>query len=322
MRETLSELHDAHLPAARKVQELPLALTPTPDGRLGCAGADTILGVLAEPCPPDNFEIRAETLCRYLIVDGNRITGVALEHRRTGDRETVQASVVVVAADALRTPQLLWASGIRPPAAGHYLNDQPQVVSGLAPIGGISDAATSLDHSALPLFPMIDVAWVPFSDPEHPYHGQAMLFDGGSVVLSWFCRKEMRFDDRIEFSANEKDAYGMPQMRIQYALTPLDRESVDGAFQWQHRIASALAGFSGGEPVLLPAGSSLHYTGTVRMGEADDGDSVCDSYSQVWGFSNLFVGGNGVIPVATACNPTLTSVALAVRACDRISEQL
>ena len=33
-------------------------------------------------------------------------------------------------ADALRTPQLLWASGTRPDALGRYLNDQAQVVDG------------------------------------------------------------------------------------------------------------------------------------------------------------------------------------------------
>jgi choline dehydrogenase-like flavoprotein len=62
----------------------------------------------------------------------------------------------------------------------------------------------------------------------------------------------------------------------------------------------------------MPSGSSLHYLGTTRMGTTDDGTSVCGPTGRVWSTANLYVGGNNVIPTATACNPTLTAVALGV----------
>ena len=58
------------------------------------------------------------------------------------------------------------------------------------------------------------------------------------------------------------------------------------------------------------------------MGAVDDGTSVCDVHSQVWGHPGLVVAGNGVIPTSTACNPTLTSVALAVLGARAIAAEL
>jgi choline dehydrogenase-like flavoprotein len=58
------------------------------------------------------------------------------------------------------------------------------------------------------------------------------------------------------------------------------------------------------------------------MGAVDDGRSVCDPDSAVWGVPGLFVAGNGVIPTSTACNPTLTAVGLAVRGARRIAREL
>jgi len=171
------------------------------------------------------------------------------------------------------------------------------------------------------------VFWVPYSAAAHPFHGQVMHLDLSPigivdpsasehvVGLGWFVPKELRADDRVVFSDRRLDPYGMPGIHVEYALTEVDRANVEAAIADQHRGATALGEpVPGREPTLIPAGSSLHYQGTTRMGDADDGDSVCDPFARVWGFDNLFVGGNGVIPTRTAGNPTLTSVALAIRA--------
>jgi choline dehydrogenase-like flavoprotein len=90
---------------------------------------------------------------------------------------------------------------------------------------------------------------------------------------------------------------------------------LDRARKVHQRAAEAFGDFDPDTAsALLPAGSSLHFTGTVRMGTDDDGTSVCDRDGRVWGFDNLFVAGNGVVPTALACNSTLTGMTTAVRA--------
>ncbi len=145
----------------------------------------------------------------------------------------------------------------------------------------------------------------------------------GFATMGWGFRKWPRAEDRVEFSDDGLDPFGMPAITIHYELTERELAEQERALANVARAGSALGTFpKGGEPRVMPKGSSLHYMGTIRMGEVDDGTSVCDSYSRVWGFDNLFVGGNGVIPTANACNPTLTSVALAVRSCDRVLSTL
>jgi len=341
----LAAAFDAGRTPGRQVQPMPLACTPRPGASPRWSGADTVLGPLASG-QHDKFELRPDTVVRRILHSGGCATGVEIASR-DGAPTQVRAQVVVVAADGLRTPQLLWASGIRPAALGRYLNDQPQVVAAVnvkipdaAPPSGTGSGGVKAelnygqgasDQRDL----LAGVAWVPFVDGLHPFHGQVMQLDaspvdlgvedpsGVVVGLGWFCAKEIRADDRLEFDDGDPDAFGLPAIRIHYRLTDRDREQIEAAMAQQHQAAEALGGFiPRGGPRLLPAGTSLHYQGTVRMGEADDGTSVCDPASAVWGVPGLYVGGNGVIPTATACNPTLTSVALAVRAARAIAESL
>jgi pyranose oxidase len=239
----------------------------------------------------------------------------------------------VVGGDALRTPQLLWASGIRPDALGRYLNDQAQVVFAsrlrdvAAPTGPAAAEGALSEQSG--------VAWVPYTD-EAPFHGQIMQLDAspiplaeddpvvpGSIVgLGLFCAKDLQREDRVAFDDGTRDAYGMPAMRIHYRLTQRDHEVLDRARQEIVRLGKAVGEPLDERPFVMPPGASLHYQGTTRMGQTDDGECVCSPDSQVWQVPGLFVAGNGVIPTATACNPTLTAVALAVRGARKIAEEI
>jgi len=118
--DTLRATYDPDLPPGRRVGRMPLACATTADGGRYWSGTDVVLGCLAEP-GIENFELRSGTICRRLVVDGNRIRAAEVEQLSTGRRERIVARTFFVAADALRTPQLLWASGIRPPALGRYL---------------------------------------------------------------------------------------------------------------------------------------------------------------------------------------------------------
>ena len=332
IRQRLGDVFDGGLPDRRKVGILPVAGRDDGSGRVTWTGVDTILGPLLET---GRIELRAETLCRELLFREARVEAAVVEHRPSRAVETIEASAVVVAADSLRTPQLLWASGIRPAALGRHLTEHP-----------LTFAVVTLDPELVPpldegrmrrLDPVMSVITVPFSE-EHPFHAQVMhveripfplpgLVEGdapsGFATMGWGFRKWPRAEDGLLFSDAHTDAFGMPGITIEYELTGRELAEQETALANLERAGRSLGAFpTGGGPRVMPNGSSIHYMGTVRMGEADDGASVCDSRSQVWSFDNLFVGGNGVIPTANACNPTLTSVALAIRASARVVETL
>ncbi|MEV7636791.1 GMC oxidoreductase [Pseudarthrobacter enclensis] len=347
VRSLLEEEFGAELPEGYGVSTLPVAGDVQPDGSVRWAGADVVLGPLIDPASPlsGQFELRDLTLVRRVERDGDRITGVTVEDLRTGTGSFVAADVVVVAADAFRSPQLLWASGIRPQALGHYLTEHPVVISTVAlDAGRMQRFATEEDLDAElarraqnPADPVAAVNRIPFSEPEHPFSVQVMYSETtpfpmdpaaphannrwGYVNMGYGMRKHPRFEDAVTFNDDEPDYRGFPNMTIRYALTERENAEIEDATARLRRAGSALGTFVA-EPRLMPNGSSLHYQGTMRMGETDDGTSVADPWSRVWGFSNLFVGGNALIPTATAMNPTLMSVAIAVRGARKLVEEV
>lgn len=335
VRERLAAAVDEGRPPAARVQRMPLAVHRGDDGQLVWSGPDVIFGDITRANP--NFSLFDESLVTRVLRSGRRADGVEVRDLTDGRLHTVGARVVVVAADALRTPQVLWASGIRPNALGRTLNDQTQVVFAARLRDVVDQAAASSGGESRPgaISEQSGVTWVPYTD-EFPFHGQVMQMDtspvpiadddpvvpGTIVGMGLFCAKDLQPDDRVEFSETELDSYGMPAMRIHYRLTEQDHSTLERARREIVRLGNAVGEPLDPRPFTLPLGSSLHYQGTTRMGELDDDTSVCDPFGELWDAPGVFVAGNGMIPTSTACNPTLTSVALAVRGARRVGTRL
>jgi choline dehydrogenase-like flavoprotein len=337
IRSSLSAVYDQGRHESARVQPMPLAVRVTDDDRRYWVGPDVVLGdILTRAQNP--VELRANTIVRRVLVEEGRASGVVAHDRATASDYVLHARAVVVACDALRTPQLLFASGVRPEALGRYLNDQPQVVGlvrirpELIPQG---PAPSRADAGQVEQFS--GVTWIPFWDEDFPFHGQIVQMDASPIAIqveedAWpgsyvgvglFGHKDLQMTDRVALSDTETDHFGLPAMRIHYDLTARDLEHIEAMKSEVLTIMAAIGEPVGAaEPILLPAGSSLHYQGSVRMGPSDDGTSVCDPQGRVWGTENLYVAGNGVIPTSTACNPTLTGVALGVRTARSIAAAL
>jgi pyranose oxidase len=322
-----------------KPNYLPISGIEAEDGTIIWGGTDFVFGPLTDAKSElsSRFELKSLTLGRKILHTDGVVTGVLIEDAVSGKQETLAADLVVVAADAIRSPQLLWASGIRPKALGRYLTEHPVSFCVIAlQKEKIGKYATDEDFVAekrladlSPSDPISGVSRIPFLEPLHPFSAQVMYVQKppfplpddspykdspyGFVMAGWGGRKFPRVEDGLSFNDDELDYRGFPNVTIDYELTQREIDEMAAAQACQVRAAEVLGEFlPGAGPRLMPPGTSLHYMGTTRIGQDNDGTCVTDRYSQVWEFKNLFVGGNGMIPTANVVNPTLTSVAIAV----------
>ncbi|MEV8268599.1 GMC oxidoreductase [Microbacterium sp. NPDC076911] len=329
LREALAET--AH--TGRDPQPMPMAVQKAKSGPLPRTGPGVIFPAIAGE-PDAEFTLMTGTLAVALIIsdDDGQVDGVRVRDVASGVEFELFAKTVLICADALRTPQLLFASGIRPDALGCYLNEHAFVTGRVL----LDTERFGLSTSELPTphegeF-CTDAIWIPQNGPDQPFHGQIMnttYFDeddaplAHSVGISLYSPVESRATNRLTFSDTDHDIAGMPRIRFEFEYSLKDRALIQQAIATLHSLASRFGTQDvETEMAVLPPGSSLHLTGTVRMGADDDGTSVCSPDGRVWGFDNLYVAGNGAIPTPVVANATLTGVVTAVRAARAISRQL
>jgi choline dehydrogenase-like flavoprotein len=115
------------------------------------------------------------------------------------------------------------------------------------------------------------------------------------------------------------DAYGIPVLRVH--LTP--RENERALLEDAANAAAEMLDAAGAKSIRVRTGvrGTAHEIGTARMG-TDARTSVLTPFLQTHDVSNLFVMDGSAFPSSACQNPTITIMALAVRACDHLLEQL
>lgn len=299
---------------------VPIAARRTVLGRVEYAGA----AALFDPENVDaDVELRIVTgvVVRRVEHQDGRATSVVMHHSDLGELRA-SGAIVVVGAGAVGTPQLLHASGLRHPALGRYATDHLNVVSTVcldasAPASEQGDAAMNL---YLPVTEERPFHTAILDLPSVAHTGIAMGDDSSGVTnLGTFIGTDPVRHNGLRFHDDELDNFGLPRVSAQMELTDDDHARSAQVLAEHYELARVLGDPAHGMTSFVrPYGSALHLMGTYRMG-SDADTSVLDSTGKVRGTSNIYAVGNGVLPSRNSANPTLTTVALALRTADHLA---
>ncbi|WP_294569115.1 GMC family oxidoreductase N-terminal domain-containing protein [uncultured Arthrobacter sp.] len=305
-------------PADRGVQPMPTAAVGTGADRRFVGADDLLLGESADL--PAHASVLSGHVARRVVLAFGRVIGIEVHPAGGGVARMVRAEKYVVCAGAVGTPQLLQASGLANEALGSYLMDHPMLMTRVALSSEVFTGAPADDAPFSVWIPVRgDRTWhtqlsrTPYlpSLPDVPDAETGDLISFGSTSPDPA--------NRLHFDPTRVDAFGLPAYRGTLRLDDGARQRRDAMILDHVRLFEALTRRGRPWTPTMPiGGTSLHLSGTHRMGRRDDGTSVADVNSQVWGVDNLYVGGNGLLSEPNACNPTLQTVALALRSADHI----
>ena len=271
------------------------------------------------------------------------IIGVDIVDAESGRRETLRAGKVVLAASAFETTRLLLnsASDHHPGGVGNHSgllgtrvleHIMASVLDELPP--SLVCPTPRYHHNSLQLneephgffFPAFSATESP-SDGPFGYGVQGTIStDTGLFYVGAFGETVPSDHNRLRLDRSRLDRHGVPVAEIDYRWSTADTALFDRA---RLAVGEMIEEFERAAGVRLrsplatrlysklvaerPVPGSNHECGGARMGSTAE-TGVTDPYGRVWSAPNVVVCDTSVFPSIPHQNPTLTSMALAVRA--------
>lgn len=334
--------------AAGKKLNVPVCKARSAMGRDGLASSINLL--LPDAFATGKLTAVPNVVVRELTIDKNTglANGVLFVDRHSRREMSVKARVVVLAAGCLESTRLLLNSKVANSSGvlGHYLIDNvygpglvcsvpqardgkatPELMGGdaLIPrfrnidskaknfVGGYALNLWSSDRAmAARNFAAYGAA---LQEKLDSYYGSGFYMGMMGQVLS-------HYEHRVTIDKDVVDAWDIPVLHVDTKYTDnefnMSRDAVD--------TGVAMAEAAGFEVLSKnyepnPPGYSIHELGTCRMGD-DPKTSVLNKWNQSHDIKNLFVVDGSSFVGSGWQNPTMTILALSMRAAEYMAEQM
>ncbi len=281
------------------------------------------------------FLIGAQALEMVWSGDQKKVTEVIYCHPITGSQHRIEAAAVVVAAGPLASTKLLLNSacddfpeglGNSYGVLGRYLHDHLKewwMVDFDRPLSRLKNS--------------VCLTRAPYADSSPLMAAQYTLGHAfpRDKIVSFVPSKAKTFgvnvfgtmrpveSNYVRMHPDAKDKHGLPLLDI---CMRYDDDAIQNMSTARDRFLELFeqAGYPGSirevVPQLMP-GASVHYGGTVRM-HASPEYGMLDAWSRLHEVSNVVVADASGFTTAVEKNPTLTGMAIAARAADRLADDL
>jgi choline dehydrogenase-like flavoprotein len=148
----------------------------------------------------------------------------------------------------------------------------------------------------------------------------------GAWSFSLYAQGEMlpRFENHVSLHKTKTDKWGIPQLHIDCSWSDNERLMMDDAAEIAVDMFKKAGLTDVGSYTSYrdkPPGLAIHEVGTARMG-ADPKESVVNRYNQAHDIPNLFITDGASFCSTGTQNPSLTFMALTVRAVDYYVNEL
>lgn len=306
--------------------------------------------LLPDAVATGNLTIVPNAIVRELTIDKKTglINGANFVDRQSRRELHAKAKVVVLGASCLESTRILLNSGLANSSGmlGHYLHDQlyitqsvqgvvPEARDGKAPAGFIGGAGIipkfrNLKSKEKNFIRGYSLDWSSGGTPDaryFPLYGKALQdavesHRGAGISATVMGEVLPRFENHVRINKNVSDAWGIPVLHIQAKYGSNEINMAKDAIQTLEELFHACKfEVLAKHDTMFPPGYSIHEVGTCRMGD-DPKTSVLNKWNQSHDIKNLFVVDGSSFVNAGPMNPTMTILALSLRASEYLAELL